>query len=156
MLKFFTRLEKTRNFVLLLFAIVMVGSLVFFYTPASNTSLANLGQSEEPAASVSGHKITVGELVRQKENFSQFSRGQSFPAKMMLNSLIGSRVARVEAERFGLTASDAEVAAKIRRQNKSDDGKPFDQAVYEQNVTEQFGNIAAYEQSVRDEISAQK
>jgi len=33
MLKFFNRLEKTRNFVLLLFAILMVGSLVLFYAP---------------------------------------------------------------------------------------------------------------------------
>ena len=68
MLRFFTRLEKTRNFVLFLFAILMVGSLVFFYTPQSNTSLANLSKSEETAASVSGNKITVGEIVRQKEN----------------------------------------------------------------------------------------
>ncbi|MEQ1645812.1 MAG: peptidyl-prolyl cis-trans isomerase, partial [Pyrinomonadaceae bacterium] len=30
------------------------------------------------------------------------------------------------------------------------------QAVYEQNVTEMFGNISTYEQSVRDDISAQK
>ena len=32
MLKFFNRLEKTRNFFLFAFAILMVGSLVFFYT----------------------------------------------------------------------------------------------------------------------------
>lgn len=155
MLKFFTRLEKTRNFVLLAFSIIMVGSLVFFYTPSSNTSLANLSQSEETVASVAGNKITVGELVRQKENYAQFSR-QSFPSKMILDGLIGSRITRVEAERLGLTASDAEVAAQIREQFKPADGKPFDQAVYEQNVTEQFGNIATYEQSVRDDISSRK
>lgn len=156
MLKFFTRLEKTRNFVLFLFAIVMVASLVVFYTPSSNTSLANLAQSDETAASVSGHDITVGEIVRQKENFSQFGRGQSFPAKMMLDNLIGSRIARVEADRLGLTASDAEVAARIREANRPTDGKSFDQAIYEQNVTEQFGNISTYEQNIRDDISAQK
>lgn len=156
MLKFFTRLEKTRNFVLFLFAILMVGSLVFFYTPASNTTLANLSQSNETAASVSGEDISVGQVVRQKENFSRFSRGQSFPAKTLLEGLIANRITRIEAERLGLTASDAEVAARIREQNKSTDGKPFDQAIYEQNVTEQFGNIADYEQSVRDDISAQK
>ncbi len=154
MLKFFTRLEKTRNFVLLLFAILMVGSLVFFYTPSSNTSLANLSQSEEAVATVSGEKVTVGEVVRQKENSSRF--GQNQPTKTMLDGMIGSRIARVEAERLGLTASDAEVAARIRELNKPTDGKPFDQAVYEQNVTEMFGNIATYEQSVRDDISAQK
>lgn len=156
MLKFFTRLEKTRNFVLFLFAILMVGSLVFFYTPARNTVSANLAQSDETAASVSGHAITVGEIVRQKENYAQFGRGQSFPTKMMLDGLISGRITRVEAERLGLTAGDAEVAAKLRELNKSQDGTPFNQAVYEQNVTEQFGSIATYEQSVRDDLSAQK
>ncbi len=156
MLKFFNRLEKTRNFVLLIFAILMVGSLVFFYTPARNTYTANLAQSDETVATVSGNKVTVGQLSRQKENYSRFSRGQSFPAKMMLDGLIGSRITRVEAERLGLTASDSEVAAQIRDQNKPTDGKAFDQAKYEQNVTEQFGNIAEYEQTVRDDISAKK
>ena len=156
MLKFFTRLEKTRNFVLLVFAILMVGSLVFFYTPARNTYTANLSASNETVASVSGNKVTVGELVRQKENYSRFSRGQTFPSKMMLDGLIGSRITRVEAERLGLTASDAEVAVEIRKQNKSDDGTPFDQAKYEQNVTEQFGNISSYEQNVRDDLSSKK
>jgi len=154
MLKFFTRLEKTRNFVLLVFAILMVGSLVFFYTPSSNTTLANLSQSEEAVATVSGHKVTVGEVVRQKENSSRF--GQNQPTRTMLEGMIGSRIARIEAERLGLTASDGEVAARIRETNKPTDGKPFDQAVYEQNVTEMFGNISTYEQSVRDDISAQK
>ncbi|MEO6050603.1 MAG: SurA N-terminal domain-containing protein, partial [Pyrinomonadaceae bacterium] len=156
MLKFFNRLEKTRNFVLLVFAILMVGSLVFFYTPARNTYTANLSQSEDSVASVSGHKITVGEIVRQKENYSRFGRGQNVAAKMMLDGLIGSRVARVEAERLGLTASDAEVAARIREQYKSDDGTPFDQEKYEQSVTEQYGNIVSYEQTVRDDISLRK
>lgn len=156
MLKFFTRLEKTRNFVLFLFAIVMVGSLVFFYTPSRNAVSANLAQSDETVASVAGNAISIGEVVRQKENYAQFGRGQSFPTKMMLDGLIASRITRVEAEKLGFTASDAEVAARIREVNKPTDGKPFDQAVYEQNVTEQFGSIAGYEQSVRDDISAQK
>ncbi len=156
MLKFFNRLEKTRNFVLLVFAILMVGSLVFFYTPARNAYTTNLSQSDEAAASVAGNKITIGELIRQKENYSRFSQGSGFPTKMVLDGLIGSRITRVEAERLGLTASDAEVAAEIRKQNKSEDGKPFDQAIYERNVTEQFGSIPGYEQRVRDDISSKK
>jgi peptidyl-prolyl cis-trans isomerase D len=157
MLTFFKRLEKTRNFVLLLFAIVMVGSLVFFYTPTRNTMTANLAQSEETAASVSGHTITVGEIVRQKENIAQFTGGrQSIPAESVLQGLIGSRIVRIEAARLGLTASDAEVAAAIREQNKSTDGKPFDQAIYERNVTESYGSISDYEQRIRDDLSARK
>ena len=157
MLRFFTRLEKTRNFVLLIFAILMVGSLVFFYTPARNTTdTANLTRSTETAAKVAGEKITVGEIALQKESYSQFSQGRSFPSKMILDGLISGRIARVEAARLGLTASDAEVAAEIRKRNKSEDGTPFDQARYEQAVMERFGSVAAYEQSVRDELSGQK
>ena len=156
MLKFFNRLEKTRNFVLLIFAILMVGSLVFFYTPARNTYQVNLAHSDEPVASVSGNKITIGDLIRQKENYSRFSRGQSFPAKMMLEGLIGSRIARVEAERLGLTASDSEIDAEIIRQFKTEDGKPFDADRVKDLVTEQFGTVAAYRESVRDDLSSKK
>jgi peptidyl-prolyl cis-trans isomerase D len=156
MLKLFTRLEKTRNFVLLLFAVVMVASLVLFYAPSPNTARANLSQSEEAVAYVSREKITVGELARQKENYERFSRGQAFPARMLLDGMIASRITRIEAARLGLTASDAEVAARIREQFKPEDGKPFDQPRYEQMVTEQFGSIRSYEESVRDELSSQK
>lgn len=156
MLKFFTRLEKTRNFVLLVFAILMVASLVLFYSPTQRGVEANLSRSQETAASVSGEKITVGEVVRQKEQYSRYSQGRPFPSKTVLDGLISSRITRVEADRLGLTASDAEVAAEIRSQNKSQDGKPFDQVRYEQNVVESFGSIAAYERNVRDQISGKK
>jgi len=157
MLKFFTRLEKTRNFVLFIFAILMVGSLVFFYTPARNAiDQSNLSLSEETVASVAGEKITAGEVYRQKQSYSQFSQGRTFPSKMILDGLIGSRIARIEAARLGLTASDKEVADEIRSRNKSADGTPFDQAKYEQAVADQFGSIAAYEQTLRDELSGNK
>jgi len=156
MLRFFSRLEKTRNFVLLIFSIIMVGSLVFFYTPARNAVTANAATSEQTVASVSGNKITVGEVVRQKEQYSQFSRGNSFPASMLLQGLIGSRIARVEAERLGLTASDKEVADAIRQQLKKPDGTSIDQATYEMNATEQAGSVAKYEQAVRDDLSYKK
>lgn len=156
MLRFFTRLEKTRNFVLLIFAIMMVASLVFFYAPTRNTATTSLANSQESAASVKGEKITVGELFRQKEQYSRFSQGRPYPAKMLLNRLISSRILRVEAARLGLTASDAEVAEAIREQFKTQDGKPFDQARYELNVAEQYGSVKAFEESVRDELSARK
>src|SRR3982751_5094149 len=104
MLKFFNRLEKTRNFVLFLFAILMVLGLVLFYTPVRNQYQANLTHSEETAASVSGAKITVGEIVLQKENYSRFMRGQTTPTKTILDGLIDGRIRRLEADRLGLTA----------------------------------------------------
>lgn len=156
MLKFFNRLEKTRNFVLLIFAILMVGSLILFYAPTQQGIEANLTRSTETVASVSGEKITVGELARLKENYSRYSQGRSFPAKMLLDNLISNRIARIEAERLGLTASDKEVADAIRDQLKRPDGTSLDQATYELNANEQAGSIAAYEQNMRDDLSAKK
>ena len=156
MLKFFTRLEKTRNFVILAFAAIMVASLVFFYAPSQSNLALDLGRSTEAAASVSGEEITVGELFRQKESYSRFSQGRPYPAKMLLNGMISSRITRVEAERLGLTASNAEVAAAIREQFKPVDGKPFDQKLYEQNVSEQAGSVSAFEEGIRDDLSARK
>lgn len=156
MLKFFSRQEKTRNFVLLAFVVLMVLSLVLFYKPSDPTLGAGLTRSEETAAKVGSEYVTVGEIARQKENFSRQGQGASIPAKTILNSLIGSRIARVEANRLGLRASDAEVAAAIRKQFKPTDGKPFDQAEYEATVTEQSGSVSAFEERVRDDLSAMK
>ena len=118
MLKFFSRLERTRNFVLLIFAILMVASLVFFYAPTRGPVVANLASSEEAAAKVNGDTVTVGEVYRQKQAFSQMMGGRPYPANAILNSMIGSRIVRQEAERLGLSASDAEVATAIREQYK--------------------------------------
>jgi peptidyl-prolyl cis-trans isomerase D len=156
MLKFFNRLEKTRNFVLLAFSVLMVLSLVLFYKPTDQAIGAGLTRSTETAAKVAGEYITVGEIARQKENFSRGGRGGSIPARTILNSVIGSRIARVEADRLGLRASDAEVAAYIRKEYKPTGGKPFDQAAYEANAVEQEGSVQTFEERIRDGLSAQK
>ncbi len=156
MLTFFKRLERTRNFVLLGFAVIMVLSLVLLIPRSQGPQAGNLANSSEAAASVKGDEITVGEVYRQKQQFQQMMQGRPYPAKSIINSIITGRIARVEAERLGLTASDAEVANVIREQFKSPDGKPFDQKIYEQNAVQQAGSIAAYEEQVRDGLSAQK
>src|SRR5215470_4208378 len=156
MLKFFNRLEKTRNFVLLIFAVLMVVSLVFWGRNSTGGDPGlDLAHSQETAARVGSEKITVSEVFRQKEQYSQYAQGRSFPASLLVNSLIGSRIVRIEAARLGLTASDAEVAAEIRDQFKTGD-KPFDQKKYEETVAAQYGSVANYEENVRDELSARK
>lgn len=155
MLKFFKRMERTRNFVLLLFAIVMVVSLIVFYAPTRDTIQSNLGTSEETVASVGSEEITVGEIFRQKEAYTQMGGG-AIDNKTLLDGMIRSRIVRLEADRLGLRATDAEVAAEIRRQNKTEDGKPFDQKRYEQFAVQQAGSIGAFEESIRDSLSAQK
>ncbi|MER3632080.1 MAG: hypothetical protein C4325_07915 [Blastocatellia bacterium] len=156
MLKFFNRLERTRNAVLILFGVLMVASLIFFYAPTRGDLGRNLARSEKTAANVAGEKITVGEVYRQKEAFSQMMQGRPYPAKAVLDNLITSRLIRVEAARLGLTASDKEVADAIREQFKSADGQPFDRKQYEQVAVNQAGSVAAFEESIRDSLSAEK
>lgn len=150
-------MEKTRNFFILIFAVLMVASLVFWGgSGISSNATADPSRSTETAASVSGEEISVGELYRQKQAYSRFSQGRPYPTKLLLDGMIASRISRVEAERLDLTASDAEVAAKIRKDFSPQDGKPFDQKIYEQNVVEQSGSIKAFEEGVRDDISGEK
>lgn len=147
-------MERTRNIVLLVFAILMVLSLVLFYAPTRNAVQEDLSYSEETVAQVGGEKITLGDLAIQKENMSRM--GRPLPGKFYLDRAINDRLLRVEAKRLGFATSDAEVATYIRQQFKSPDGTPFDQKRYEQNVTDQFGSVAKYEEAVRDQLSSQK
>jgi peptidyl-prolyl cis-trans isomerase D len=154
MLKFFSRMEKTRNAVLLVFGILMVVSLVGWgiTSVVSNDSRASsVSGSGETAAKVGSERVTVGEVAALKQG-----RAGSLPSKYLINSLIGQRIIRVEANRLGLRASDAEVAAEIRKGLKDETGATIDQKRYEENVASQYGSVAAYEQTVRDQISGQK
>lgn len=153
MLKFFSRMERTRNFVLLLFAILMVLSLVLFYAPTRNAVQGNLTRDETAVAKVGNEQVTVADLAVQQENMNRL--GRPLPAKYLLDSLVRERLIRGEAKTLGMTATDAEVAAYIRKQNKTED-EPFDQKRYEENVTAQFGSIESFENSVRDQLSGQK
>ncbi len=154
MLNFFKRMEKTRNFVLLVFGILMVVSLVGWgitSVVSRDSPTASLVGSGETVAKVGSEKVTTGEIVALKQG-----RAGSLPSKYLINSLIGQRIIRVEANRLGLRASDAEVAAEIRKSLKNEDGTVIDQKTYEENAISQAGSIAAYEQAVRDQISGQK
>lgn len=152
MLKFFSRLERTRNFVLLIFGVIMVLSLVLFYAPSNTNVQANLTRSDETLAKVSTEYVTVGELATLLQ-----SGGRPGMSKYMLDSLIEQRLVRVEAKRLGLYASDAEIADAIRKAPEfKEEGKPFDQKAYEKMAIENFGSIGAFEQTLRDRLSAQK
>src|SRR6187549_18499 len=130
MLKFFNRLEKTRNFFILIFGVLMVASLVFWGGSGiqSNASV-DPSRSTETAAKVSGEEITVGELYRQKQMYSRYSQGRPYPAKLLLDGMIASRITRVEAARLVFFFFKQKTAYEIREEFKTEDGKPFDQTV---------------------------
>ena len=153
MLKFFSRLERTRNFVLLVFGVIMVLSLVLFYAPSPTNVQADLSRSEETVAKVSSEYVTVGELATGLQG----GGGRKGMAKRVLDSLIEGRVLRVEAIRLGFLASDAEMADEIRKAPQfKEEGKPFDQKAYEAFAVQNAGSVGAFEKNLRDQLSARK
>ncbi|MEJ7618432.1 MAG: SurA N-terminal domain-containing protein [Pyrinomonadaceae bacterium] len=162
MLKFFSRLERTRNVVLIIFAILMAVSLVFFYAPNRNAAVADPARNAEVVAEVGNEDITVSKLALLKENYrqmfgGQFSMAQFGGDRRLLDGLIRQQVISQEAARLGLAASDAEVADQIRktfRDPTTGNFVGFDR--YRESVASRYGNVEDYERQVRDQIAAQK
>ncbi|MDQ4122236.1 MAG: SurA N-terminal domain-containing protein [Acidobacteriota bacterium] len=160
MLKHLSRLEKTRNFVLLAFVVLMAVSLIFFYAPRSE-SQQFLTRSQESLATVGNETVTVGEVALAQENlkrrYAQFgSTSYTPPLKSVVDGEISSRLIRQEAARLGLTPTDDEVRLEIQRQFKAADMNLNDIETYKRGVTENYGSVAAFEQQVRDQIAGEK
>jgi hypothetical protein len=118
MLKQLSRMERTRSIIIIGFAVLMAVSLIVFYAPG-RTANVEPARSSEVVAKVGSDEITVAALAQLKENYMQMFGGRISLAqlggnKRFLDGLIRDRVVAQEAERLGLSASDAEVAEKIR------------------------------------------
>lgn len=158
MLKQLGRLERTRNIVILGFAVLMAVSLVFFYAPSRSASNLDPSKNTEVVATVGSNSITVADLARERNKFLQYMGGRMPPGfgnRNTLESLIGQYVILAEAERLGLAASNAEVAEKIRADFKDSTGK-FDLENYKKLIGERYGDVAKFEDDTRAQISAQK
>lgn len=151
MLKYLSKMERTRSLIIVGFAILMAVSLVVFYAPGRNSaSVSSAGT--EVVATVGGDDITIADvsnsLTTQGGDPSMLNRQI---AEMLLKQLIQRRVIVQEARRLGLTASDAEVAARIREANKDASGK-----VDVQRYMDRVGDVARFEDGVRDQIAYEK
>ena len=160
MLKVFNRMKRAHKWVLLFFAGLMGLSLVLFYSPARNQANAT-PTNTETLAKVNGDEITVGDLSRLKESYQQMFGGQMSLAQLggdrrFLDGLIRDRIITQEAQRLGLLASDAEVAAEIRKQFP--DAQPGNEAFdrYKDIVTTRYGSVEKYESTIRDSLAAEK
>jgi len=162
MLKQLGRLERTRNIVILFFAVLMAVSLVIFYggPSRSNTSL-DPTKNTEVVAKVGSDYITVADLARIKENYSQMFGGRFNIAQLgghrrFLDGLIGKLVISQEAKRLGLGASDDELREKIRKQFSDASGTFIGFDRYKESVTARYGDIEKFENDIRDEIAQEK
>src|SRR6185369_10446958 len=161
MLKQLGRLERTRNIVILGFAILMAVSLVIFYAPGRNASSLDPSRNTEVVAKVGSDTITVADLARVRENYAQMFGGRISLAqlggnKRFLDSLISKLVMAQEADRLGLGASDVELAERIRKQYVDASGKFVGQERYEESVKARYGDIEKFENDMRAEIAQDK
>ena len=161
MLKQLARLERTRKYLILGFALIMAVSLVIFYAPGRSARYAEPTRSTEVVAEVGGDEITVGDLAQLKENYTQMMGGrfnilQMGGYKRVLEGLVRERVLAQEAARLGLAASDAEVADRIRKQFTDASGQFVGIDRYKESITSRYGGVEKFEQSMRDSIAQEK
>ena len=161
MLKQLGRLERTRNIIILGFAILMAVSLVIFYAPNRSANTINPATSTEVIAKVGSDQITVGDLMMVREGIRQRYGGQIRLSQLgdnrsFLESLIAKHVIRQEAERLGLSASDGEVRDRIYRQFTDASGAFVGAERYKESVTPRYGSVEKFENELRHEIAQQK
>ena len=156
MLKFFTRLEKTRNFVLLAFVGDDGGQPCILlrrrHEAASTVDLRNKHGNSGQRLRRKDHSRRL--VPMQKQRYASSARAGLIPRSSCCDGMIASRIARIEAAKLGLTASDAEVRPTIREQFKPQDGTALDQS--EIRAEWQPIRPAAstnFEQTVRDDMS---
>src|ERR1043165_8260574 len=150
MLKFLSKMERTRSLIIVGFAILMAVSLVVFYAPGRN-SASRADAGTEVVATVGSDDITVGDLTSAlaSQGGDPSMLNKQF-ADLLLKQLIEQKVVVQEAKRLGLTASDDEVAELVRQRNKDASGN-FDEQRYLNS-----GNYTQYENNLRQQIVLDK
>src|SRR5882724_8497153 len=161
MLKQLARLERTRKYVILGFAVLMAVSLIIFYAPGRTSRNIDPSKNTEVVAKVGADRITVADLAQIRENYQQMFGGrisleQLGGNKRFLEGLISKHVIAQEAARLGLGASDAEVAEKIRKQFSDASGQFVGLERYKESVTARYGDLEKFENDIRDEIAQDK
>ena len=161
MLKQLGRLERTRNIVILGFAVLMAVSLIVFYAPGRSANNIDPSRNKEVIAKVGSESITVADLARIRENYTQMFGGRINLAqlggnKRFLDGLISKLVIKQEAERLGLGASDAEVLEMRNKQFTDASGKPVPHDRYLEIVKARYGDIDTYDSELRAEIAQEK
>jgi peptidyl-prolyl cis-trans isomerase D len=160
MLKQLGRMERTRSIIIIGFAVLMAVSLIVFYAPGRNSNVEP-SKNNAVIAKVGSDEVTVAALARLKDNYMQMFGGRISLAqlggnKRFLDGLIRDRVIAQEAGRLGLSASDAEVAGKIRKQFSNASGQFVGLDRYKESVTARFGDLETFERTIRDEIAQDK
>ena len=161
MLKQLGRLERTRNIIIVLFAVLMAVSLVFFYAPGRTSTGLDPTKNTEVLAKVGSDSVTVADLAQLREGYrrqfgDQISLAQLGGNKRFLDGLIRDRVIAQEAARLGLSASEAEIRDRIVKQFTDASGVFIGFERYKERVMASYGDIEKFEKSMGDFIAQEK
>lgn len=170
MLRFFAKLERSRNFVLLAFCGLLLIGLIAFYIPTAQNGMgttAGSSNDDQVIAKVGTQEITLREYSAQVAQLASFiTRGQNFPLSTLksfgidqqaLDSLISNKLVLDQAARLNLTGTDGEVSEAIKRQNVDPNtGQWIGTEEYKRRLRLQGFDIGVYELERRNEISVRK
>ncbi|MDX6694812.1 MAG: peptidyl-prolyl cis-trans isomerase [Blastocatellia bacterium] len=154
-------MERSRNLIIVGFAVLMAVSLVLFYAPGRNTEALS-GGGTEVIARVGGDDILVNEFNSRKQSVIQRYGGQfgfaqlGYTNKRLLDEMIQSRITAQEASRLNLGASDGELKASIKRTFRDAAGNFIGFDKYKERVVSNYGDLERFEGGVRDDIASQK
>lgn len=160
MLKQLGRLERTRNIIILGFAVLMAVSLIFFYAPGRTNSNIDPTKNTEVVAKVGSKNITVAELARTRDSMMQRYGGMNLGAiggnRRFLDMLISQQVIVQEAERLGLGVSDAELQETLMKQYTDASGQFVGYDRYKESVVGRYGDVESFENQIRDSLAQEK
>jgi peptidyl-prolyl cis-trans isomerase D len=133
---------------------------VFFYAPGRSGNVA-ANKNTDVVAKVGSDEITAGELAQVALNYQQMFGGRISLAqlggnKRLLDGLIRTRIISQEAERLSLAASDGEVRDRIVKQFADASGQFVGLDRYKEMVAARYGDLAAFEQEIRNDIAREK
>ncbi|MFN0110165.1 MAG: peptidyl-prolyl cis-trans isomerase [Blastocatellia bacterium] len=171
MLRFFAKLERSRNLVLLVFcAILLIGLVAFYAIPNQNMGAGTTNNSSEGdtvVAKVGSQEIKLREFSAQVAQMASFlSRGQNLPLATLqslgigdqaLDQLISSKLVLDQASNLNLTGSDTEVFDVLKRQyTDPNTGVFIGKEEYVRRLRLQGFDVGAFEQDRRNEITVRK
>jgi peptidyl-prolyl cis-trans isomerase D len=172
MLRFFSKFQRSRNLVLLLFSLILLVGLVLFYVP--NQSLnpnANLPSTAEDkkvvVAKVGDREVTLLQLRQSMTALSQrFSQGNPLPAstlkalgvdKEALDRLIDENLILAEADRLNVKGTDRDVSDAVTRTFvDGETGKFVGVEEYKRRLRLNGQDLGEYEQALRDSATLNK
>jgi len=170
MLRFFAKLERSRNFVLLIFCALLLIGLIAFYIPNQylGPGLGPTRSSENGTviAKVGSQEITLKDYqATLSAMLSNFGRGNSIPLsiarsigydKQAMDQLISKCLILDQGNELNLTGTNSEVNDMIKRQFVGPDGAFIGKTEYLRRVKLNGMNVEEYESDLRDDITSRK